>query len=189
MDPRLSFSRYTSSAWHSHSHVILMAPGQGRVITHEESLVTRARTVYFYLKLTRTERTRTKRKSWPAKEKHSPPPQAAPPHRSSAGQSLNLRSAAVILAAAVSASVGRRRLAAVRGLRVGEAELVVRDGVGGAAEEERLRLVLAVDGLAAEREGVGDAALPELVVGACGGKVRICWLQGSETGGGGACRR
>lgn len=87
----------------------------------------------------------------------------------------------------MSASVCRRRLAAVRGLRVGEAELVVRDGVGGAAEEERLRLVLAVDGLVAEGEGVGDAALPELVVGACG--------EMSESGRGrvkqrgGTCRR
>jgi len=51
-------------------------------------------------------------------------------------------------------------------LSVGEAVLVKRDGIGGSAEEERLRLVLAVSGLAAQGECVGDALVPESVGGA-----------------------
>lgn len=88
---------------------------------------------------------------------------------------LELRSTAIVGGDAAAASLGRRRLAAVRGLRAREAVLVKRDGIGSDAEEERLVLVLAVDGLIASRQGIVDALVPELVGGAFDSELASVW--------------
>jgi len=73
---------------------------------------------------------------------------------------LKRSSAAIISSATGPAPVRGGRLAAVLRVAGHEAVLVQHDGVGGAAPEERVVLVLAVGGEAALREGSVDLGLP-----------------------------
>jgi hypothetical protein len=73
---------------------------------------------------------------------------------------LKRSGAAIIASATRPARVGRGRLAAVLRVAGHEAVLVQHDGVGGAAPEERVVLVLAVGGEAAVREGRVNLGLP-----------------------------